>query len=295
MAKVTVEDIILSNDRRGISILKPYLPSGYCKDAALSVLNSSGTAFIVTGFFIVNANSPETDGPPGAVAIARALKYLGYKVYFITDQYSFALMQILSGNNNAVINFPISDDTESRKCALALIADYNPSLIISIERCGRTAEGTYLDMSGIDISEHNAKIDYLFYSHPKTIGIGDGGNEIGMGNYADVISKTEGLPKKPSVTKTAHTIISSVSNWGGYGLVAELSISKPVKHNLLFSLNEENELIKQAIKYGAVDGITKRHEPKVDGFSLDENGKALRTLHRFVNEYLLNMSNLEKK
>jgi len=108
-----------------------------------------------------------------------------------------------------------------------------------------------------------------------------------MGNYADIISKTEGLPNKPSVTKPTHTIISSVSNWGGYGLVAELS--KLIKHNSLFPLNEENELIKQAIEYGAVDGITKKHEPKVDDFSLDENGKVLRKLRRFVNEYLLNI------
>jgi hypothetical protein len=278
--KISVEDIILQNDRRGISSLKPYLPSDYCYKAALSILDSAGTVFIVTGFYIVNKNCPETDGPPGAIAIARALKMLGYKVYFVTDQFSFLLMQNLSDDEDLVIKFPLTGKAESQQFALGLIDEYKPSTIISIERCGLTEEGTYLNRNGTDISNFNAKIDYLFQNSVNTIGIGDGGNEIGMGNYTGIISRTDRLPNKPCVTKTTHTIIASVSNWGGYGLV--VALSELVKRNLLLSSDEEAELIKQAVLYGAVDGITQKPEPRVDGFDILENSKMISKLHDYL-------------
>jgi len=281
MNNLNVDEIILQNDRRGISLLKSYLPVNFCRKAALSVLNNSGTVFIVTGFFITNANSPETDGPPGAISIALALTYLGYKTYFITDRFSLSLMRKLSGNSSNTIIFPLTGESESQKFSLELIAKFNPSLIISVERCGRNSEGSYLNINGIDISEFTAKIDFLFHNHIMTIGIGDGGNEIGMGNYAEIISRSEGLPKKPCITRTTHSIISSVSNWGAYGLIAELSVL--IKHNLLITLEEEKDIVKKAVKYGAVDGITKKHTPKVDGFNLLENSKTLYDLHQFVN------------
>ena len=280
MHNISVEDLILHDDRRGISILKPYMPVNYCRKAAISIVNNPGTVFIITGFYIANSKCPETDGPPGAIAIARALIMLGYKVYLVTDKYSFNLLHQLY-DANKVINFPLTDNIESKAFAQNLIKKYNPSLIISIERCGLNADGVYLNMNGIDISNYNAKIDYLFQHHPNTIGIGDGGNEIGMGNYANIISNAGGgLPKRPCITKTTHTIISSVSNWGGYGLVVELS--KLVKRNLLITADEEAQIIQKAIKLGAVDGITQKHEPRVDGFSLFENTKLLSKLQQLM-------------
>ena len=46
-------------------------------------------------------------------------------------------------------------------------------------------------MRNQDISDNTAKIDCLFGLHHKTIGIGDGGNEIGMGNIETHISKAK--------------------------------------------------------------------------------------------------------
>ncbi|MFQ5495164.1 MAG: glutamate cyclase domain-containing protein, partial [Phycisphaerae bacterium] len=40
---------------------------------------------IVTGFFSPQAGSGETDGPPGAKVLGRALSQLGVKVDYITD------------------------------------------------------------------------------------------------------------------------------------------------------------------------------------------------------------------
>ena len=39
---MTIEDIILDNDRRGISHLRPYVPSDFCDRAAQLVLDNPG-------------------------------------------------------------------------------------------------------------------------------------------------------------------------------------------------------------------------------------------------------------
>ncbi|MCH9011199.1 MAG: DUF4392 domain-containing protein, partial [Chloroflexi bacterium] len=77
---MTIEDIILDRDRRGISKLRQYLPADFCDQAAGFILEHPGKAIITTGFYILAAGVPETDGPPGAVAIGNALEALGFEV-----------------------------------------------------------------------------------------------------------------------------------------------------------------------------------------------------------------------
>ena len=74
---MSIEDIILDRDRRGIAALRPHVPADFCDRAAELVLDKPGTVLIATGFYILAAAAPETDGPPGAVAIGRALEALG--------------------------------------------------------------------------------------------------------------------------------------------------------------------------------------------------------------------------
>ena len=135
-------------------------------------------------------------------------------------------------------------------------------------------------MKGRDITEYNARVDHLFTDHPRTVGIGDGGNEIGMGNVASEITTVPSLVEHPCVTTTTRLLISSVSNWGGYGLVTALSVRQG--KNLLPSVEEEKEIVKRMVDMGAVDGITTKAEYRVDGFTLEENSQALMRLHQFL-------------
>ena len=106
---------------------------------------------------------------------------------------------------------------------------------------------------GQDTSEFHAKLDFIFLHHGTTVGIGDGGNEIGMGNLAEHIPSVEQLPDEPCVTTVSHLIIASVSNWGGYGLVAGLSLL--TGRNLLPSPEQEEDVIRAMVDRGAVDGV----------------------------------------
>ncbi len=268
-----IEDIILSQDKRGISALRDHVPSNFCEEAAQIILDNPGTAIITTGFYILACKAPETDGPPGAIVIGKALQSLGYEVVYVTDRYTVPLMTAILSPQDRVVDFPITDHEASKKFASDLLNEIKPSILISIERCGLTKDGTYLNMRGNDISEYNAKIDYLFDSDIPSVGIGDGGNEIGMGNLAGVIPAVKTLPNNPCVTKVSKLIITSVSNWGGYGLVAALSSLK--QKNLLPSVWEEQRIVKRTVDMGAVDGILNKPAYGADGFSLEEHSEIL--------------------
>ena len=89
---MSVEDIILDHDKRGVSHLRPFLAADFRDDAARLIASTSGPAMIVTGFYIMGAELPETDGPPGALAIGRALQAMGRSVVYVTDNVTYAVM-----------------------------------------------------------------------------------------------------------------------------------------------------------------------------------------------------------
>ena len=277
---MSIEDIILDQDNRGMTHLRPYLPSNFCEEAARLMLDGSGLCLIATGFYIMSAEKPETDGPPGAIAIGRAMRALGRPVAYVTDRVTLSLMQGLIGEEAEVIDFPIADEEASQQFATELLERLHPGVVVGIERCSRTGEGSYLNMRGMDISAHTARLDYLFTQHPRTVGIGDGGNEIGMGNLAQWIPQVATLPKIPATTGVGGLVITSVSNWGGYGLVAALS--RLAGRNLLPSAEEEMALLRRTVDLGAVDGFSGESRYAVDGFSLEENVQVLQRLHRLL-------------
>ena len=135
-------------------------------------------------------------------------------------------------------------------------------------------------MRGKDISPFNAKLDYLVLGHPNTVGIGDGGNEIGMGNLASKIPAVASLPSEPTTVTVSRLIIASVSNWGVHGLIAALSLLS--NRNLLPSVEEEASIIRNMVDKGAVEGITAEQVYSVDGFPLDEYSQNLTRLHALL-------------
>ncbi len=281
---MSIEDIILSHDLRGISALREYLPPNFCDDAATFILNNrgdnNGTALITTGFFILSAQAPETDGPPGAVALAKALHFFGFDVVYVTDKYTVPVLASNIVGQDRVVEFPITDHESSRQFAQRLLAEVQPSLLISIERAGLCGSRKYLNMVDKDVTEYTAKIDYLFLERENTLGVGDGGNEIGMGNLAQHIPGVDTLPDDPARTTVNKLVIASVSNWGGYGLVAALS--RLSGHNLLPSVDWEKEIVSEIVDRGAVDGVSGESKYAVDSFDLEQNAWALIQLHKLL-------------
>jgi hypothetical protein len=272
---MTVEDVILRHDKRGVSALRPALPADFCRRAARKLAEHDGLVLITTGFYILSTGTPETDGPPGAVAIGQALERLERRVLYVIDRVSETLMQELTATEQ-VLTFPVGDERASREHARRLLERHRPSLLISIERCGRTKDGRYLNMRGLDVSSETAQVDFLFDGTVPSVAVGDGGNEIGMGNVAEAVAAAGTLVADPCVTRVDELVIASVSNWGGYGLIAALS--SLVGRDLLPTVQEERRLVERAVALGAVDGTTGAADGKVDGFGPEVTAEILADL-----------------
>ena len=280
----TIEDIILSQDRRGITALRPHLPEDFCNQAARYLLEHPGPVIIATGFYIIMSDAPETDGPPGAFAIGDAIRALGHPVAYAADAPVTTMMSdwlSQRGDPSPVIDFEITQDAaRNYQAARGAIQEHHPSLVISIERCAPDAHGTYRNMRGVDISDKTAHIDRLFEMGIPSIGIGDGGNEIGMGNLLDIVEHADLLPDYPAITTCNQLIAASTSNWGGYGLVAALSIE--VGRNLLPDIQTDTDCIRFLVDAGCVTGVSGAHDYQVDEFTLEENAAILQELHDHV-------------
>lgn len=277
----TLEDILLWQDRRGMTALRSHLPPEYCQRAAQLLLYNPGCVLICTGFFVSRIAAPETDGPPGALALGRAVTALGGRAVYVSDYHTTPLLEHFGGGAH-VLDFPITTAEDSQKFAQSVLERYQPSLLVSIERCGVTARGRYLNSRGVDISAQTARLDTLFAAPVRSIGIGDGGNEIGMGKLAQIIPGVPGLPAEPAVTATTELVVASVSNWGAYGILAALSAL--AGRNLLPDPAAEEDLLRALFDRGCYDGT--RGEPVcgVDGFTPAENSALLHRLHSWLYE-----------
>ena len=115
-------------------------------------------------------------------------------------------------------------------------ADRPITHLIAIERVSPAADGKPHREHGWDMSRETAPL-HLLFDDPTwqrrwtTIGIGDGGNEIGMGSLPQNIVETE-IPNGRMIAATTpadYLIVAGVSNWGGYGLLAAMACLRPQK------------------------------------------------------------------
>ena len=200
----------------------------------------------------------EMDGPAGAIALARFLGRIFSAIPILATEegqgkmleivarsagmHSLNYDQILHQAANAryVSSVSIleisSDDDKANEQSEAILKKWNPAALVAIEKAGQNDRGKYHNSAGVDTSEGKARMEYLFNRAMQmgipTIGIGDGGNEIGMGNiYNELIEAFPNLAKCKcgcggsiaSVVKTTSLIIATVSNWGAYGLITYLA------------------------------------------------------------------------
>jgi D-glutamate cyclase-like protein len=238
---------------------------------AARALHGARRVLIVTGFTVEPA-MPETDGPPGAAVLGRALRRLGARVRYVTDTTNVPLVEAALKTleePSEVIVYPREADGARR-----LLAAERPTHLVAIERPGRNRVGDYLNMRGESVAAWNAPIDELFVvagstaRRPVTLGIGDGGNEIGMGKVRARLARLGALRARiATVVPVDHLVVAGVSNWGGYGVAAALG--RLTGLDLLHTPEIERRLIEACVAAGACDGVTRRREPTVDSLPSD--------------------------
>ena len=274
LKREVIEDIVLRHSGRGMDILRRKMKGDYAEEAAKMILSwKKGTVFLATGFFV--AGYAETDGPSGTVFLALALKKLGFKPVIVTDEFTRGFFEL---KDIETVYMPFDEGEDW--CRMVL-DKYKPVGLISIERCGKNSNLDYANMRGVSIAEKTARVDLLFeqaFGKIPTIGVGDGGNEIGMGNVASLIS--ERLSLLPCIVKTDLLVIATVSNWVAYAITAYLE--KLSGKKVFMSYEEVREYIEETVKIGSVDGVLKEKTVSVDGFGMETEKEIIEALKEAV-------------
>ena len=298
--------------------------------ACRSIVETPGAVIgIVTGFYIPHAKPPcgETDGPLGALFLARALTPLGAKVFLATDSFCTEALRVgleACGLADAVPLFTLPSADASGKLSPRNYTEQCldqvrkrlglPTHLIALERPGpghtleslRSQAGStpadlerfvfevpapkrdrYHTMRDLDVTPHMSPAHWLFEEAPKflpikTIGIGDGGNEIGMGKIPwDVIRRN--IPGGGLVAcrvPTDYLIVCGVSNWGAYGLAAAVNRLRGIKPGAdLFDVAREQKLLQIMVERGPlVDGVSGQPSVTVDGLPFERYAQPLHRL-----------------
>lgn len=200
----------------------------------------------------------EVDGPIGAAALAIAMNTLGRAA-------------------DIVVPGPMVPVAEAVRCAMGgdfgVVADIHATAdaydgAVTVEKLGRNRHGVYHSIFGAVIEDQqplgDELIEALRAAGKPTIGIGDGGNEIGFGAmYDDAVRLVPrggdcGCPCGGGiVTATATGIVypAVVSNFGAYAIVAALGIleERPL---LLVSPERVAAGVEAAVTNGCLDGGT---------------------------------------
>jgi hypothetical protein len=261
---------------------------GGLRRAAEAAQGISGAIGLITGFYVPGGTPPaaETDGPLGAALLARGFVAVGLRCRLATDApCRAACAAALAGAGAAAV--PV--DSVALGTPLAdLVATWRQSGIasaIAIERCGRSADGRPRNMRGEDISGYTAPLDELFTAGPwRTIAIGDGGNEIGMGALSRslIVEHVAAGEAIACTTPAQQLIVAGVSNWGAYGLLGALAVLREDwRPKLLACLDPalDRRILETMIADGpAVDGVSRSPRLTVDNLPIAVHHEKLRQI-----------------
>lgn len=278
-----IENWLVERNLRGMQLVQPHLRPGYLLRAArLFHLAKGSTVLIGTGFPVLSTfgiDTFETDGPVGAIALYQCAEQLGLNPLILCGD---PLYSVLQAHYQC---YPLSVNQYQQLPAIAeqALAKLQPALVVAIERPGFSANGRYHNMRGEDISERCASFDcFLTQARCPTLAIGDGGNEIGMGNVAaalNQLSQQGQLSINPSITQCDQLVIADVSNWAAWGLIAMLSLLRG--QNLLANASPL-PLLRFLIDNGCIDGVTRQATLTEDGLPYQQGVALISRLQALV-------------
>lgn len=255
---------------------------GHLDGAANELATRAACVAVITGFYVPDASTPsaETDGPLGAILLADALDRMEIETVIVTDQLCGAALRaamLACGVEVELHMCPIGSEASTlwQQSFWDTPTGQKLTHLVSIERVGpslhdESKTASCRNVRGIPIDEWSADLYRLFEESPqhiRTIGIGDGGNEIGMGTFWRELGPSQAPPESACRTTTDWTILAGVSDWGAMALATAMAVHRE-EAPLLGDWTADRVLhgLEQMVKGGpAVDGITLQAEPTVDG------------------------------
>jgi hypothetical protein len=287
-----IEALIQRDVGRGMDAVFYATRGGLFGAAAALAASAAPKIGLISGFFVPGGDPPaaETDGPAGAALMALGLTQAGMSCRLATDTdcRSACRAALAAAGIDGV---PV--DTVAPFAAVDEMIDLwrreGIDWVIAIERCGPAADGHPRNMRGTDISSHAAALDRLFSAGPwRTIAIGDGGNEIGMGRVdAALIAEHVPLGEMIGCVVAADFLITAgVSHWGAYALLAALALLRPdwsaaMRSGLVPELDQA--VVEAMVRDGpAVDGVSLLREATIDGLEMSVHHAVLQAIRALM-------------
>jgi hypothetical protein len=251
---------------------------------------------LVTGFASVALGVGEQDGPVGAVYLARTMAALGAVPVFVTDDHQLDLLRqtVRGGGLNvidlarargaisvrpsvaAIIGWP-ADPADAAARGKDLLGDLEPAAMIAIERPGANMFGECHQLGGQPLDAALCSdTEQLWLAARKagvpTVGIGDAGNELGMGAVRPAVE--EWLSDRrcakcggsvAAVLESDATVVAAVSNWGAYATAAALAASEQ-RVDILPPAEAVEWALKACASAGGRNGHDDYTDPGADGY-----------------------------
>ncbi|HSJ29596.1 MAG TPA: glutamate cyclase domain-containing protein [Acidimicrobiia bacterium] len=251
----------------------------------------------------VSTRVAESDGPPGAAVLARALHdALGLVPLLLVeselvdpmeqllhtaglrclspDEALLATESTSALHAASVIALP-KEWNAADELARRLLAQYSVGAFVAIEKGGMNRVGRIHTSRGADTTDTTAKADAVLLECTRrsipSVGIGDGGNEIGMGSIGIELrpllrfGEDCGCPCGGGVTPENETDVlvpATVSNWGGYAIVAALAILLR-RPDLLHTAEAETSMLETSRRTGLIDGASGYVTASADGLDIN--------------------------
>jgi D-glutamate cyclase len=260
-------------------------------------LTPGDAVVILTGFVVPPWLRPENDGPVGAVNLARALNL------------AFDITPLIIGEREVVGPLPAlcragglevadlelvrrttrrvalesftTDSRRARSDAESLLDRVAPKAVIAIEKASMNEVGVHHSGVGYDVSPMTAKVDHIIDVARErgiwTLGIGDGGNEIGMGCIKETVKGSLatgahcGCPcghGTHAATATDLLLPVMVSNWAATALEANLAVRLGTVE-VLHDRRMEAKLLEAAADAGFIDPASGLSISSGDAVDLD--------------------------
>lgn len=256
----------------------------------------------------------ETDGPPGTALLATVLQSLGHTVEIVTDELCEPVVTAAARGYRLPESIIHAAPVELMQFERWYV-DYcrrltrsSPTHFIAVERVGashdthsiqqqtRSGEPPYADfaakvpaamhsrrftMRGECLAAWSAPLERILEDHKRispesrTIGIGDGGNEIGMGTFPweTLVSRLPTVSPPWIICRTPadHAIVAGVSNWAAMALAAATAQLCDRMNALAdWHCKHHEGVLHQIVAAGAVDGISRKPATSVDGLQFPD-------------------------
>ena len=208
----------------------------------------------------------EVDGFPGAAILARALGRLGHAVELVVEPPQVDVARLLCEIAGAEQVEVLDGVTGRASDVQSYVEDLGAA--IAIEKIGRNGQGIRHSVLGTPFTTPTEHVDDYFEAMLArgrlTVGIGDGGNEIGFGAAADRVKAILGTRSHcrcgcadgiVTATATRYLLPCAISNYGAYALATALAILT-AELDLCPEPGLVGTLLAESVAAGLLDGGT---------------------------------------